>query len=40
MGWFTFSWTSLLFPLVYVGILGGALVTFSSIQRKRKAGVF
>ena len=32
------DWQGLVLPFAYVFVLGGALATFSSIYRKRKAG--
>jgi hypothetical protein len=33
------DWLGLLMPLAYIGVLAGSLMTFSSIYRKRKAGM-
>lgn len=35
---FSIDWWSLVLPFSYVAVLGGALMTFSTIYRKRKAG--
>lgn len=35
---FSIDWWSLVLPLSYVAVLGGALMSFSTIYRKRKAG--
>jgi hypothetical protein len=34
------NWLSLLVPFAYLGILVASLATFSSLYRKRKAGLF
>lgn len=34
------DWLGLALPLAYLVVLVGALMTFSSIYRKRKAGMF
>jgi translocation protein SEC66 len=35
---FDIDWVGLSLPLVYIIVLVGALATFSSVYRKRKAG--
>lgn len=37
---FDIDWMSLTLPLAYVLVLGGSLMTFSTIYRKRKAGTW
>ncbi len=37
---FDIDWWGLVLPSAYVMVLGGALMTFSSIYRKRRAGVY
>lgn len=34
------DWKGLALPFAYLAVLGGALMTFSTIYRKRKAGMF
>jgi translocation protein SEC66 len=36
---FEIDWPGLLLPLAYVVVLGGSLMTFSTVYRKRKAGM-
>lgn len=36
---FNLDWNDLL-PLAYVAVLGGSLMAFSTIYRKRQAGMF
>lgn len=37
---FDIDWWGLVLPFSYVSVLGGSLMTFSTIYRKRKAGMF
>lgn len=37
---FDIDWKGLALPLAYLMVLGGALMTFSTIYRKRKAGMY
>lgn len=36
---FDIDWRGLLLPLAYLAVLGGALMTFSTVYRKRKASM-
>lgn len=36
---FDIDWRGLLLPLAYLVVLGGALMTFSTVYRKRKASM-
>lgn len=36
---FDIDWVGLALPFAYLMVLGGALMTFSTIYRKRKAGM-
>jgi translocation protein SEC66 len=37
---FSVDWKGLALPFAYLLVLSGALMTFSTIYRKRKAGAF
>lgn len=40
MGMLDVEWKGLILPLAYVIVLGSALMTFSRVYRKRKAGMY